>query len=229
MATPTPCGPQRVDARADGRLALRHGLVVDQSDLAARLCLHHAHQIRICHRRERVVLHAGFVEQHLADEQVALEDGAPVVGEGGRGDAEVGLQRVHQRLGHRADVALRRAVEGGAVLEVDLLRALRLQPGQRAERLGDGVGDRRDVRDFSATTTASTSASRGPSGTPMVCTTRMPARTRLLARSVAPVKSSAMQPRRWWFHGFLLGSSMPGKILITALSSSFASPRSRPA
>ena len=31
-------------------------------------------------------------------------------------------------------------------------------------------------------------------GTPMVCTTRMPARTRLLARSVAPVKSSAMQP-----------------------------------
>jgi hypothetical protein len=79
-------GPQRVDARADGRLALRHGLVVDQSDLAACLCLHHAHQIRICHRRERVVLHAGFVEQHLADEQVALEDGAPVVGEGGSGD-----------------------------------------------------------------------------------------------------------------------------------------------
>ncbi|MCY1368410.1 hypothetical protein D9M69_553890 [compost metagenome] len=50
------------------------------------------------------------------------------------------------------------------------------------------------VRDLSATTTASTSASSGPAGTPMVCTTRMPARTRLLARSVAPVKSSAMQP-----------------------------------
>jgi hypothetical protein len=27
-----------------------------------------------------------------------------------------------------------------------------------------------------------------------VCSTRMPARTRLLARSAAPVKSSAMQP-----------------------------------
>ena len=50
------------------------------------------------------------------------------------------------------------------------------------------------VRDFKATTTASTSAPKGLLGTPMVCTTRMPARTRLLAKSVAPVKSSAMQP-----------------------------------
>ena len=50
------------------------------------------------------------------------------------------------------------------------------------------------VRDLSATTTASTSAASGPAGTPMVCTTRMPERTRLLARSVAPVESSAMQP-----------------------------------
>src|SRR5690349_2170151 len=51
------------------------------------------------------------------------------------------------------------------------------------------------VRDLSATTTASASAT-GACGTPIVCTTCMPARTRLLARSVAPVKSSAMQPRR---------------------------------
>src|SRR5207247_1896826 len=55
------------------------------------------------------------------------------------------------------------------------------------------------VRDLSATTTASASASgsagsAGSAGVLMVCTTRMPARTRLLARSVAPVKSSAMQP-----------------------------------
>ena len=50
------------------------------------------------------------------------------------------------------------------------------------------------VRDLSATTTASTSACKACAGTPMVCTTRMPARTRLLAKSVAPVKSSAMQP-----------------------------------
>src|SRR6476659_8017913 len=53
------------------------------------------------------------------------------------------------------------------------------------------------VRDLRATTTASTFASTGgapASGTPLSCTTRIPARTRLLARSVAPVKSSAMQP-----------------------------------
>jgi hypothetical protein len=40
------------------------------------------------------------------------------------------------------------------------------------------------VRDFSATTTASTGSSSGALGTPMVWTTRMPARTRLFARSV---------------------------------------------
>src|ERR1019366_8788088 len=45
-----------------------------------------------------------------------------------------------------------------------------------------------------ATITASAPLVSGPSGMPMVCTARMPARTRLLARSVAPVKSSAMQP-----------------------------------
>jgi hypothetical protein len=59
----------------------------------------------------------------------------------------------------------------------------------------------------------------------MVCTTRMPARTRLLARSVAPVKSSAMQPSSdGGVMPFLLpsGQGDAGKILITALSSSLA-------
>jgi hypothetical protein len=67
------------------------------------------------------------------------------------------------------------------------------------------------VRDLSATTTASTSAASGEVGTPMVCTTRMPERTRLLARSVAPVKSSAMQPS---FNALMLCPSAvqcPGK------------------
>ena len=53
------------------------------------------------------------------------------------------------------------------------------------------------VRLFSATTIASTSSSAiVASGTPIVCTVRRPLRTRLFARSVAPVKSSAMQPSR---------------------------------
>ena len=51
------------------------------------------------------------------------------------------------------------------------------------------------VRDFSATTTASTSdGSRSAGGTPKSCTVRIPWRTRVLARSVAPVKSSATAP-----------------------------------
>jgi hypothetical protein len=53
------------------------------------------------------------------------------------------------------------------------------------------------VRDFSATTMAS--ASTADAGTPMVCTVRMPLRTSVLARSVAPVKSSAIQPSRGRF------------------------------
>ncbi len=85
------------------------------------------------------------------------------------------------------------------------------------------------VRDFSATTSASASTASFDAGTPMVCTVRMPPRTSMLARSVAPVKSSAMQPSSARpgrsGHGrlrayFAAGKSMPGKILITAESSS---------
>src|SRR5690554_1045374 len=56
-------------------------------------------------------------------------------------------------------------------------------------------------RDLSATTMASAFSSaalswgdNNPSGMPIICTQRIPPRTRLLARSVAPVKSSAMAP-----------------------------------
>jgi hypothetical protein len=88
-------------------------------------------------------------EQHIADEEVALEHRARVFREGRADDGEAlagAVQRVQQRLGHGADVALRRAVEGGAVLEVDLLRALRLQPAQGVERLGHRVGRRDGAR-----------------------------------------------------------------------------------
>jgi hypothetical protein len=49
------------------------------------------------------------------------------------------------------------------------------------------------VRIFSAMMTASASGS-GPSGTPITCTADIPPLTSVFARSVAPVKSSAMQP-----------------------------------
>src|SRR5215813_6560299 len=52
------------------------------------------------------------------------------------------------------------------------------------------------VRDLSATTIASASGSGAPaSGTPIAWTVRIPWRTSVFARSVAPVRSSAMQPR----------------------------------
>ena len=77
-----------------------------------------------------MVLHARLVEQYVACEQVALEHSAPVIGERRGGDGEVRAQRVHQRLGYRADVAFGRAVKGGAVLEIELRHTLRLQPAQ---------------------------------------------------------------------------------------------------
>src|SRR4051794_19322566 len=53
------------------------------------------------------------------------------------------------------------------------------------------------VRDLSATTTASASGTGSPAaGTPISWTVRMPLRTIVLARSVAPVKSSATEPKR---------------------------------
>jgi hypothetical protein len=49
-------------------------------------------------------------------------------------------------------------------------------------------------RDFSAITPASTDASAGKDGTPLYCTTAIPAFANVLARSLDPVKSSPIQP-----------------------------------
>ena len=60
----------------------------DQADLALRLRLQHAHEVGVGHRRQRVMAHAGLRQRHVADEQVAHEDGARVVGECRAGDRE---------------------------------------------------------------------------------------------------------------------------------------------
>ena len=111
------------------------GVVVDQANALLRLCLQYAHEVGVGHRRERMVAHAAFAEQHIADEQVAFEDGALVVRERRHGDRERCADGSHQRIDHRADVADGRALEGGAVLEVDLSHALGLQPAQCLQRL----------------------------------------------------------------------------------------------
>ena len=119
--------PQFIDAIANCNRTLGHSAIVDEADTPAALRLHHAHEVGILHRRERMVLHAALVQQHVSDEEITVEDRAPVVRERGRGNRKawsLALKRIEQRFSDRADIALGRAVEGGAILEIDLLRAL---------------------------------------------------------------------------------------------------------
>ncbi len=73
-------------------------------------------------------MHAAFVQERVASKQVAFEDRPVVVWKGGRGNAEVGAQHVHQCLSNGADIALGSAVKSRAVFEINLLSPLRLQP-----------------------------------------------------------------------------------------------------
>ena len=100
-----------------------HDFDRDKGDPAPCLSAEHAHQVRIAHRGERVIAHAGLRQRHVADEQVAFVDGAAVARIGRGSDGEALAKRIEQRVGHRADVAARGRVEGRAVLEVDALRA----------------------------------------------------------------------------------------------------------
>ena len=127
---------------ADGLRAFGHDRVIDQADLAFGLCLHDAHQIGIGHGRERMVLHTAFIQEHSACKQIAFEHGAAVVRECGRGNGEFAIQRVHQSFCDGADVACGCAVKGRAVLEINLLCALRFEPVQRFKRLCNGLAGR---------------------------------------------------------------------------------------
>ena len=80
-----------------------------------------APDVGIGHRRQRMLLHAGLVQQAVADEQMPLIERAAV---GGKGRANQGQRRAEfsqQRFGHRADISLRRGIEGRAIFEDELL------------------------------------------------------------------------------------------------------------
>ncbi len=81
-----------------------------------------------------MVAHAGLGEQLVANEQIALVDGALVGREGRIEHGEVRAQRVQERIGHRPDVALVGGIERGAVLEIVLTGAAAAQPVERGER-----------------------------------------------------------------------------------------------
>jgi hypothetical protein len=125
--------------------ALRDGVEADQPDLRVGLPLQHAHEIGVGHRRERMLFHARFAEQRIADEQVPAIQRAAVLGKDRAGDREAAVvadrERVEQGVGHRADVAGVGRIECRAVLEQELTAALRTQPGERLLRLGDRIGD----------------------------------------------------------------------------------------
>lgn len=102
----------------------RDRIVAQQADTAARLLF--------CSTRTRFgsrigvsgwVLHAGFIEKHVVDEQVTPINRSPVLRESRTGDGEVGVESRHQSVGDRTDVALAGRVERGAVLEEVLLTA----------------------------------------------------------------------------------------------------------
>ncbi len=120
-----------------------------------------------------------------------------VARKGGSHNAEIATYFIHQRADNRTNIALRCRVKGGANLKIDLPNALSTQPRSHRQACRDctTASSAEIVRDFSATTIASASMESSFAGTSTVSTVRIPARTRLLARSVAPVKSSAMQPR----------------------------------
>ena len=99
--------------------------------------------------------------------KMALVDGAVVRREGGAGQSEPGtLTRINQRVRHRADIAGVGAVEGRAIFLEELLAPGRLQPSQCGKTLTLSASATGDVRDFSATTTASASSGACPCGPP---------------------------------------------------------------
>ncbi len=131
------------------RLAQGGGALADdrpghEADRLLALPCEPAPQVRVGHRVERVVLEAQLVEKPVADEEMALVDGAPGGREGRAGEDAVDAECLRQRLADRADIALRCRVEGRAVLEHELPAALRPQPfeGLHRERDGIGGGDR---------------------------------------------------------------------------------------
>src|SRR5215217_8388551 len=105
-----------VERLAERRPAAAHHGPRHKPDRLLRLAGEPAPQIRIGHRVEGMVLEPGFVEEPVADEEMALVDGAAGGREGRAGGDAADLKLARQRLADRADVALRRRIEGRAVL-----------------------------------------------------------------------------------------------------------------
>ena len=128
---------QRSKRSTHGGCTAGDDAIIDEPHFPRVWRLHHAHEIGVRHRGERMIPHARFGQEHVADEEVALVDRARVGGKGGAGDGEIGAERVQQRIGHRSNVAARRRIERRAVLEIELPAALGSQAVECCERRGN--------------------------------------------------------------------------------------------
>ncbi|CVA82460.1 Uncharacterised protein [Serratia marcescens] len=183
------------------------------------LGFHQAQQVAVGHRRDRVMTHAGFGQQLFPDEQVALIDRAAVYRQRRRYHSETFPQRGEQGVGHRADIALRGAVESGAVFEVELAAALFLQPGQRLQRQFDRLLCRAGAR-FQADDRRLRADRRFVLRHAVQLHRRQAVlhqKTGDIGRAGKIIRDYAEQHQ---IASFFCGKSMPAKILITALSSS---------
>ncbi len=146
-----------------------------------------AHQGRIGHGGQGMVPHPGFRKQLISHEQIAVTDGAPILGEGRAGNGKIRIQCVHQGIGDGADIAFCRRIECGAVFEKILRRAGALQPVQGGQGLfncfAGGIGAGFQGDDDGIRLRHRVTRTGGAKN----CTVRMPWRTNVLAKSVAPV------------------------------------------
>ena len=72
----TPSDAELIECAPDRLRALADCFVFDQANLPLRLSAEDAHEVRVRHRRQRMMPHRRVGEQRIADEQVALVDGA---------------------------------------------------------------------------------------------------------------------------------------------------------
>jgi hypothetical protein len=132
--------------RASIAFSAGHDIVRNVPDLQRGLRLQHTYQVRVAHRRQRMVAHARLAQQLIADEKVTLENSSAVFRERRACDGEAAPECRHECFGHRSDVARGRRVESRTVLEVDLPRAAGAEVIERRQRLRDSIGCRRRAR-----------------------------------------------------------------------------------
>ena len=118
-----------------------------------------------------------------------------LVGKAGQARAKPQSSACDHRVGDRADIALVGAVEGRTILEEELLgaAAVAASPKRRGSVPPPGAPARCAIS-APPPRRRHPAVDRMASGTPISCTVRMPPRTSMEQRSVAPVKSSATAP-----------------------------------